>query len=64
MWASKRLGRRVKGRQPVGRRQHDDLPPRVEAVEQHVDAPTDLSVGHQSGNMGDTTIDLMWITLK
>jgi quercetin dioxygenase-like cupin family protein len=24
----------------------------------------DLSVGHESGNTGDTTIDLIWITLK
>ncbi len=26
--------------------------------------PVDLSVGHESGNTGDTTIDLIWITLK
>lgn len=24
----------------------------------------DISVGHESGNTGDTTIDLMWVTLK
>jgi mannose-6-phosphate isomerase-like protein (cupin superfamily) len=24
----------------------------------------DLSVGHESGNTGDTTIDLIWVTLK
>lgn len=24
----------------------------------------DLSEGHESGNIGDTTIDLIWITLK
>ncbi len=26
--------------------------------------PVDLSVGHESGNTGDTTIDLIWITLQ
>ena len=26
--------------------------------------PVDLSEGHESGNTGDTTIDLIWITLK
>ncbi len=26
--------------------------------------PVDLSVGHESGNTGDTTIDLIWVTLK
>jgi len=24
----------------------------------------DMSVAHESGNVGDTTIDLVWITLK
>jgi hypothetical protein len=24
----------------------------------------DMSVAHESGNTGDTTIDLVWITLK
>ena len=35
---------RVNGRQPVGRRQHDDLPPRVEAVEQHEELGDQLRV--------------------
>lgn len=26
--------------------------------------PVDLSVGHESGNTGDTTIDLIWVTFK
>ena len=26
--------------------------------------PVDLSEGHESGNTGDTTIDLIWVTLK
>ncbi len=35
---------RVNGRQPVGRRQHDDLPPRVEAVEQDEELGDQLRV--------------------
>jgi len=26
--------------------------------------PIDISQGHESGNVGKTTIDLIWITLK
>jgi hypothetical protein len=27
-------------------------------------APVDISAGHQSGNVGSTTSDVVWIALK
>jgi len=56
----------IKGGTWSGRRggvQSPPSPPRATGAVGWMDA-IDLGEGHESGNTGDTTIDLVWITLK
>lgn len=43
--------------------QSEPSPPREDGSVGWMEA-IDISEGHESGNMGDTTIDLIWVTLK
>ena len=56
----------IKGGVWSERRGSEQLPPSPFSPDGSVgwSNAVDLSAGHQSGNTGDTTIDLMWITLK
>jgi len=41
-----------------------DLLQRCLVIFQHLMEAIDISEAHESGNVGDTTIDLVWVTLK
>ncbi len=56
----------VKGGTWAGRMGGEELPTRNVRADGHVGwmEAIDISEEHESGNVGDTTIDLVWITLK